>query len=327
MPSMLHVLALDTELAESVPPADRARATATVLAPELLLPTGPWETERVPRSQRTSWGALVLGGVFARDISLAGHSSSELFGTGDLLDPWESRSGEALLPTTKTWTVLEPARLALLDPDFLSAACAYPGLIAAIGERGARRCDRLGMHHAIAQLPRVDLRLLGLFWHLAERWGRIGRDGVVLPLALPHHMLGRLVGARRPTVSLALRELAERGHVRRREDGSWQLARTAPDVLEPLRNGNVPRGGLVPARAHDGDGGAVPARDLDAVDQMAAELFLRVGRIRQLQADQATHVAPVPAGRFDELRERSAEIRRRSAALREELAARRPSAL
>jgi len=63
----------------------------------------------------------------------------------------------------------------------------------------------------------------------------------------------------------------------------------------------------------------VPARDLDAVDQMAAQLFLRVRRARQLQAEQ------LPSGqdRFEDLRERSAEIRRRSAALREELAARR----
>ena len=57
---------------------------------------------------------------------------------------------------------------------------------------------------AISQLVRVDRRLLALFWHLAERWGRVTGDGVLVPLTLSHRMLSQLVGARRPTVSTAL---------------------------------------------------------------------------------------------------------------------------
>lgn len=314
----LRILALDPELAEDLPSDVLPRAIADVVAPELQVRTGPWEVERIPLARRSPLGVLVLSGVFARDVGLAGHSCSELLGVGDILDPWEGGRRETLLATSKTWTVLEPGRLALLDPDFVRAASAYPELMMALWERGNRRCERLGLHHAIAQLPRVELRLLALFWHLAERWGRIGRDGVVLPLALPHHMLGRLVGARRPTVSLAMRELADRGHVRRREDGAWQLARSAPGMLEAVQGVQAPRGALVPAPRSESLG-PVPARDLDAVDQMAAQLFLRVRRARQLQADQL----PSQQVRFEDLRERSAEIRRRSAALREELAARR----
>ena len=44
---------------------------------------------------------------------------------------------------------------------------------------------------------------------------RLGQ-GVVVPLALTHRILGQLVGARRPTVSTALAELAERGELVRR---------------------------------------------------------------------------------------------------------------
>jgi Crp-like helix-turn-helix domain len=51
---------------------------------------------------------------------------------------------------------------------------------------------------------------MALFWHLAERWGRVSGNGVLVPLALTHRILGQLVGARRPTVSTALRELANR---------------------------------------------------------------------------------------------------------------------
>jgi hypothetical protein len=60
-------------------------------------------------------------------------------------------------------------------------------------------------------------------WHLAERWGRIASTGVVVPIEVTHGALGRLVGARRPTVSLALAELAREGSMVRRHDGSWLL--------------------------------------------------------------------------------------------------------
>jgi hypothetical protein len=69
-----------------------------------------------------------------------------------------------------------------------------------------------------------------LFWHLAERWGRVTGDGVIVPLALTHRILGQLVGARRPTVSTALSELAERGELVRRPDGSWLLRGDPPDA-------------------------------------------------------------------------------------------------
>jgi hypothetical protein len=88
----------------------------------------------------------------------------------------------------------------------------------------------LAITQAISQLTRVDRRLLTLFWHLAERWGRVGTDGVVVPLALTHRTLRQLVGARRPTVSSALRELREHDELVRGRDGSW-LLRGAPPAL------------------------------------------------------------------------------------------------
>ena len=50
-------------------------------------------------------------------------------------------------------------------------------------------------------------------WLLAESWGRVTQAGIRLPLGLTHDVLGALVGARRPTVTLALRELTERGAI------------------------------------------------------------------------------------------------------------------
>src|SRR5688500_17160861 len=90
-------------------------------------------------------------------------------------------------------------------------------------DRVADRTERLAVTQAVCQLNGVDRRLLSLFWHLAERWGRVSASGVVLPLPLPHRVLASLVGARRPTVSVALTRLASAGAVERRAAGTWLL--------------------------------------------------------------------------------------------------------
>jgi hypothetical protein len=56
----------------------------------------------------------------------------------------------------------------------------------------------------------------------------------VIALALTHRVLGQLVGARRPTISSALRELAERDQLVRAPDDSW-LLRGKPPTPAPAR--------------------------------------------------------------------------------------------
>jgi CRP/FNR family transcriptional regulator, cyclic AMP receptor protein len=65
--------------------------------------------------------------------------------------------------------------------------------------------------------------VLTLLWHLAERWGRVTPDGVAVPLALSHGMVGQLAGARRPTVSTAVAKLVREGAVARGDAGTWVL--------------------------------------------------------------------------------------------------------
>ena len=77
--------------------------------------------------------------------------------------------------------------------------------------RGTRRAHHLAVALAIAHHQRVDDRLLLTLWHLAERWGRVARDGVVVPLPLGHQRLADLVGAHRPSVTTAMGELDARG--------------------------------------------------------------------------------------------------------------------
>src|SRR6478735_8980008 len=47
--------------------------------------------------------------------------------------------------------------------------------------------------------------------------------GIAVPLVLSHRLIGELIGARRPTVSTALAELARDGQLVRRDDGTWLL--------------------------------------------------------------------------------------------------------
>jgi hypothetical protein len=117
----------------------------------------------------------------------------------------------------------------------------------------------------------VDRRLTALFWHLADRWGRVSINGVIVPLALTHRMLGQLVGARRPTVSTALSKLADRGELVRQPDASWLLRGDPPDAgaLARGRGAREPGGQLMQPAARfarqTGDAdprGRVAARDL-----------------------------------------------------------------
>jgi CRP/FNR family cyclic AMP-dependent transcriptional regulator len=88
---------------------------------------------------------------------------------------------------------------------------------------------------AIAHHQRVEDRLVLTLWHLAERWGRVGPEGVIVPLPLSHQRLADLVGAHRPSVTTAMGALARSGVVSRRDDGVWVLHGAPPAELRHHR--------------------------------------------------------------------------------------------
>src|SRR4029079_1402682 len=95
-----------------------------------------------------------------------------------------------------------------------------------------RPAERLVVMQAIAHLTRVDDRLLALLWCLAERWGRVSSNCVVVSLRLPPRTLAGMVGARRPSVTTALGQLIARGEVERRPDGGWLLLGEPPHATQ-----------------------------------------------------------------------------------------------
>jgi hypothetical protein len=216
----IRLLEVDVELGDGLTPEERALAERALLVPTSMLDTGPWDPQR--EETRPVAGLLVLEGILTREIVFAGRPTTELLGAGDVIYPWDEDLQFDALPFTTGWHVHAPCRFALLDTRFAVAAGRWPALLGAVGARHIRRARGLAFQRAISQLPRVDDRLLVLLWSQAERWGRVGREGVRLPLNLPHRTLATLVGARRPSVTTALSGLARDGLVERTPDG-WLL--------------------------------------------------------------------------------------------------------
>jgi hypothetical protein len=71
-------------------------------------------------------------------------------------------------------------------------------------------------------------------------------DGVVVPVRLTHEMIGRLVGAHRPSVTTALTELGRTNRIRRLPHG-WLLLGDPPAAPVP----DVSRGRRAALRAAD----------------------------------------------------------------------------
>ena len=233
------LLEIDPGLGELLPPDRRRAAFAGLRVDVRRVSRGPVDLARLEAASAVNIGLLVVEGVLLREVVLGDDVSAELLGPGDVVRPWTLDPAGCLVDPEVRWSVLsEVLEAALLDRRFAVELAGYPEVNVALIDRVNGRAVRLATSQAISQVNRVDRRLLALFRHLAERWGRMTPDGVLLPLRLSHGMLGALVGARRPTISAALGGLSRSGVLVRRTDGSWLLR---GDAAEALRAAAVPR--------------------------------------------------------------------------------------
>lgn len=233
--STCHVLLEDAELFEAVPPQTRDQAFHDCVAQVISLPAGDWSADDSPVELSDGIGLLILEGLVIRRTGMDGHFGAELLGSGDLLRPWQKAPDTLTLPMSTSRRILSPTRVAVLDLAFAGHAAPYPQIAGQLVARTMNRSLNLSVLMAIVHYPRVDTRLHTLFWHLAERWGRMRADGVLLPLRLTHSVLADLIAARRPTVSSALAELSRRGVLSSSEEG-WHLAGEPPRELFELDN-------------------------------------------------------------------------------------------
>jgi CRP/FNR family cyclic AMP-dependent transcriptional regulator len=226
----IALLDADEGFAAAIPAADVALARRVLGVPRLSAVDGPWDPP--PRS---TWrgpvcGLIIISGALCRHVDVGGRRATAFFGPGDVIHPW-SGSGETL-PSQERWTVHDPVTFAVLDARFALATGRWPRLSALIIDRMGEQVGRAAVHTAIAQLPRVEQRVLAMLWQLGDRFGRVTPKGVAIEVRLTHALIGECVGARRPTVTLALRALLDDGLLHRREDGAWVLDAMSRTVLE-----------------------------------------------------------------------------------------------
>jgi CRP/FNR family transcriptional regulator, cyclic AMP receptor protein len=215
---------------------DERAELGNISLPALTIPPGSVDLSSL-LLQYKAFGATVLEGIVISAHQIGEQTGIQVLGPGDLLAP----GGDPLPDWLAEVEFRAPASLsvALLGNELLAAAYRWPRIIQGLYARMGDQLERLTAQLVICQLPRVDERVLAMMWLLAESWGQVTSAGVRLPLGLTHETLGALVGARRPTVTLALRKLARQGSILHQDTG-WLLlepppqpAQASPKILPP----------------------------------------------------------------------------------------------
>lgn len=194
--------------------------------PALSLPAGAWEPDEYDEC-----AYLVASGLLMRRVALEGGQSVELLGKGDVLLPPREESSSF---SRAEWEVVERAELAQLNLSPRGEIAHRPGACEMLFARAIDRSRRIALQAAIMSIVGTENRLHALLWAFAERWGRSAPGGVEVEVAIPQEVLGELVGARRPTVNLALGALRERGLLSESGSGMWTLHGDPPRLPAPF---------------------------------------------------------------------------------------------
>src|SRR3954453_9950340 len=210
---------------------DDPNARAASVAEVLRFERGSWRAPLEGLDPVGHFGLLVIEGILIRRVRFASRPVLELVGPGDVLRPWVTLGPDSSLQQPSHWRVHERSDLAVLDRRFAARVSSWPEVAAALMDRYVRRARLLSLHLSIAQLPRLREGLSALMWYLADRWGRMTSDGIVIDGPLPHELLAGLVGARRPAVTTTLGELQRSGEISRRADGRWVVHGEPPAEL------------------------------------------------------------------------------------------------
>jgi CRP-like cAMP-binding protein len=188
--------------------------------------------------QRGAFAAIVVQGMLQDYLQIGAQPGLRLLGPGDLVTARPARQATPL--GTAMCRAAQATQLALLGNDVLLAVRRSPRLLVGLQAAVAEQMERMGTQLVICQLPRVEDRILAMLWLLADCFGRVTPAGTTLPLSLTHELLGALVGARRPTVTLALGELAARGALVQQDRG-WLLLEPPPPPVDAIHELEEPR--------------------------------------------------------------------------------------
>ena len=214
-----------------LPPA-AAYAARDLLVSAWWLKHGRWDPRDNPPLGDSDCGYLLLDGLLLAVVEVESRRSAELLGAGDVFradDP--DTHGYAALASIRSFRVLAPARLVVLEGALMARIDVLPWVASSLQRRLAERARSLNIRLAIIQVPQLSQRLQLLMWHLADRFGRICGDGALIPFRLSHGILAECASAQRTSVLAALHELEERGALERTEEGHWLLHGEPPGDL------------------------------------------------------------------------------------------------
>src|SRR3954454_15494257 len=226
-----RLLELDPDLAEGLTPAREALAREHLVVRLARIESGHWTPSRNEFGAMDGIGLLIVDGLAIRRVALGHRAAAELLAAGDVLRPWEDDGEHAAYPFASSFRVLEALELAVLDASAMQRLLHFPEIVGHLMSRLMRRSRRVVGYLVIAQLTSVDTRLHVALWHMADRFGKVRPEGVVVPLHLTHAMLGLIVGARRPSVTAAMGRLVEEGLVQTLDGGGWLLLGEPPQRL------------------------------------------------------------------------------------------------
>jgi CRP/FNR family cyclic AMP-dependent transcriptional regulator len=219
--SYQYLLDLDLDLADELDLRMRLAARPAITANTFDVDAGQVKLTDSLATAAKGPGVLVLDGVLAVNVRVGDRIAAELLGAGDIVEPCLD-AFEDLLACEIEWRALVPMRFAVLDASFSERIRPWPQIMQALLRRTERRTRNLNVQRAISSQPRLEVRLALLLWHLAARWGRVEPGGIRLPVPLTHQLLGRLIGAERPSVSHALARLSRADLVTGHGD-EWHL--------------------------------------------------------------------------------------------------------
>jgi hypothetical protein len=231
----ISIVDADPELADLLEPGEVERARREAVTRVRHLSEGEWDVAGALEPDVHHRGFMIVDGLLSREVDVLGRRCVELIGPGDVMRPWSWDDEGSHVRAEVGWMVLEPTKLAVLDHELVLRIVPWPQLGVELFNRGTRRAHHLAVALAIAHHPRVEDRILLTLWHLAERWGKVHADGIVVPLPLGHQRLADLVGAHRPSVTTALGKLGRAGRLGRRDNGDWVLHGSPPEQLRHHR--------------------------------------------------------------------------------------------
>ena len=220
-PTISFILDEDPELAQGLSPQEVSVASALFRAEVIDVSRPRWQPPGFEPA--TTYGLLVLDGLMGRRVRVGSAVATELLGSGDILRPWDEPTLWDMIPPELDWRVFRPSRLAVLDERITALIGRRRELVVTFSGRLLRRARSIAYLTAISHQTRVEGRLIATLWHIASSWGRVTPDGVSVPFRLTHEVLGEIIGAQRPSVTIAMQRLQQHEKVKRMEGGGYLL--------------------------------------------------------------------------------------------------------